>query len=339
LLPAGFGSVCVKLVLVVTATLTLKEHLASVPGARVAVASHREDDLEAFVSPGESVSVDADLAEPGEFVAKAVSPCGVSGFTHFLDGAEKRRLAGYARMLPMYLVHTSAALVERKDRQMLSMSDDFYSSSFDLVVPEGAGVAQFPGLGYLRVSAPDEGDEITYRQRMRREISIKREMQEIDVASKFRDGCLLVDGGIGNMLDRAALGVQVVGVVKSHQHRYFSAPERVRTILELKPGERTTVFRRERDPLQGREAYSFYLRMFESPTASPLFGLIRVEVPAAEEDLRRVEEICGWLLEERAPLSLPDARYDKMIYPIRLVEQHLKARQPSEAAIRAIVGI
>jgi hypothetical protein len=108
--------------------------------------------------------------------------------------------------------------------------------------------------------------------------------------------------------------------------------------LDLKPGQRTPVFLRERNQQQGKEANSFYLRLFDCSGQSPLFGLIRVEMPSSSTLLARVDEICGWLLAERDPLSLPDSRYDRMLYPIRLVEQHLKARQPSDAAIRAILG-
>ena len=320
------------------AASTLRQHLASVPGARVFVGMQREDELDAFLPESEPVCKDADLIEPGPFVAKPIPASAESGFSHFLDGAEKRRLAGYVGMLPIYLAHTSAALVERRDQQMLVLDDMCYTSAFDFIVPDGSNIGAFPNVGHCPVSVPAENTDISYRQRVRREISIKRELHEIDVATKYSGRCLLIDGGIGNILDRLPQGVDVVGVVKSHQHRYFASPERVQTILGLKCGERTSVFRRDRDSLQGREAYSFYMRLFESATEGPLFGLIRVEIPASEEKLARVDEFAGWLMVEKAPLSLPDSRYDKMIYPIRVVEQHLKARQPSEAAIRGLIG-
>src|SRR6476659_788801 len=102
------------------ATLTLREHLANVPGARIVASMHSQDDLEAFVAPAEAVVADAELAEAGPFEAKPMRPT-PSRLTHFLDGAEKRRLAGYIRMLPMYLVHTSAAVVERREREMIDL--------------------------------------------------------------------------------------------------------------------------------------------------------------------------------------------------------------------------
>jgi hypothetical protein len=190
----------------------------------------------------------------------------------------------------------------------------------------------------LRVGTGTDDTEVTVRQRIANAISARREDRETEIARKFRDGWLLIDGGIGKALERIPEGVQMVGVVKSHQRQYFASKERIRTILDLKPGERTPVFLRERNMQQGKEANSFYLRLFDSEGQGPLFGLIRVELPTAASFLDRVDEICSWLLAERDPLSLPDARYDRMLYPIRLVEKHLKARQPSDSAIRGITG-
>lgn len=106
----------------------------------------------------------------------------------------------------------------------------------------------------------------------------------------------------------------------------------------MRVGQRSSVFLRPADSLQGESVYSFYLRLHAGENTAPLFGIVRIELPATADYVQAAEEIAGWLLHERAPLSLPDARYDKLLYPIRLVEQHLKARQPSTAAILGLVG-
>ena len=51
--------------------------------------------------------------------------------------------------------------------------------------------------------------------------------------------------------------------------------------------------------------------------------------------LRSRDEISRWLLAERAPLSLPDSRWDKMIYPIRDCEQYMKSLAPSHTSLDA----
>lgn len=300
----------------------------------------REEDLGQFVVSAENnVAIDAEIVEGSAFKAILVETTEESAFTHFLDGTQRAWLVAYVGLAPAYLAHTSAGLLERVDREIVPPEEEFYSGNLDLVVPDYAALPPVAGIGFLPVGAGLEETEISLRQRIANAISARREERETEVARRFRDGWLLIDGGIGKVLERVPEGVQVVGVVKSHQRQYFASRERVRIILDLKPGERTPVFLRERNQMQGREAYSFYLKLRDSDDQGPLFGLIRVEMPISQSFVERADEIAGWLLAERAPLSLPDARYDRMIYPIRLVEKHLKARQPSEPAIRAILGI
>ncbi|MEA2553874.1 MAG: hypothetical protein QOJ65_2050 [Fimbriimonadaceae bacterium] len=320
--------------------LTLRDHLAGVPDARVVAPGRRDEELGQFgISPEESVAYDAELVEDRPFTAIPVSSNGDSGFTHFLDGAQKSKIVGYAGFAPLMLAHTSAGIFERRDREIVPPDTSFYSGELELVVPESGGVPPLPGLGYITVGIGLQDTEIVAKDRMMNAISARRDERETEIARGYKDGRLLIDGGIGKVLERVTRDVWLVGVVKSHQRQYFASRDRRRVVQDLKPGERTPAFLRERNQKQGKEAYSFYLRLFDSDGQSPLFGLIRVEIPASQEMLGQVDEISGWMMAERSPLSLPDARYDRMIYPIRLVEQHLKARQPSDASLRAILGI
>ncbi len=317
---------------------TLREHLAGMPDVRVVAPAQRDEDLGQFTSDSDP-ALDAEMVEDKPFSAIPVPTTGASEFTHFLDGAQRSWLVGFAGMAPMYLAHTSAGLLERLERNVMPPIPQFYSGDLELVVPESANIAAPPDMALVSVGIGLTDTELTMRQRMANAISARREARETQVARIFRDGWLLIDGGIGKVLEQTPHGVQMVGVVKSHQRQYFASQARIRVILDLKPGERTPLFLRERNQLQGKEAYSFYLRLFDSDGKSPLYGLIRIELPADSHMMEQVDEICGWLLAERDPLSLPDARFDRMLYPIRLVEKHLKARQPSDSAIRAILGI
>jgi hypothetical protein len=59
---------------------------------------------------------------------------------------------------------------------------------------------------------------------------------------------------------------------------------------------------------------------------SPLFGLVRVDVSPQTADLTaRADLVSRWLLAERAPVALPDQRWDVMVYGIRECEQYLTA--------------
>jgi hypothetical protein len=61
-------------------------------------------------------------------------------------------------------------------------------------------------------------------------------------------------------------------------------------------------------------------------------GLVRIEVARTQElegsataMTRRADEVSRWILAERAPLALPDARWDRMVYGIRDCEEYLRA--------------
>jgi hypothetical protein len=53
--------------------------------------------------------------------------------------------------------------------------------------------------------------------------------------------------------------------------------------------------------------------------------LIRVEVAPANQSSEWADTISRWILAERAPISAPDQRWDRLLYGIHRVEQYLKA--------------
>ena len=113
-------------------------------------------------------------------------------------------------------------------------------------------------------------------------------------------------------------------MIKSHRTRFFDGAES-RTILDLKVGERTSVFEpRTRNLTPVR---SFYLRLRPHDQRDIFWGLVRVEM-ARSHAFAFADVVSGWLLAETAPISLPDARWDRLIYPIRDCEQFLRARAP-----------
>ena len=61
-----------------------------------------------------------------------------------------------------------------------------------------------------------------------------------------------------------------------------------------------------------------------------MFGLVRVEIAepplASTSEIRdRADEVSRSILAEVVPLSLPDSRWDKMVYGIRDCEEFLRA--------------
>lgn len=169
-------------------------------------------------------------------------------------------------------------------------------------------------------------------------IEKRRVAHENELALTFQDGVLMIDGGIGEVLQSLA-DCTIVGLVKSHQRQYFRSVQRRNMVLNMRAGQRSSVFLRRASHKQGDKAYSFYLKLRDGANEPPMFGLARIELPAQPRYLDMADEIAGWVLVERTPLSLPDPRFHVLPYPIHLVEEHLKARQPSAAAIRGMIGI
>ncbi|MHB1299191.1 MAG: hypothetical protein ACYC0B_11735, partial [Gemmatimonadaceae bacterium] len=136
---------------------------------------------------------------------------------------------------------------------------------------------------------------------------------------------LLVDGGISGA-GAAARHPMAIGVVKSHRTLY-AASDALGTVLGLREGERTTAV--EISSPRRVPVATWYLRLrgFLGGERAPLFGLVRVEVArdSSVDITERADLVSRWLLAERAPVALPDMRWDVMVYGIRECEQYLTA--------------
>jgi hypothetical protein len=134
-------------------------------------------------------------------------------------------------------------------------------------------------------------------------------------------GPLLVDGGISGSVD-GSRSDRVVGVVKSHRTLYADAAA-LPLVLGLREDERTTAVRLS-SPRRNPVA-SWYVRLRDAAARGPLAGLVRVEVAPTSDLTARADLVSRWLLAERAPVALPDARWDVMVYGVRECEQYLSA--------------
>jgi hypothetical protein len=132
---------------------------------------------------------------------------------------------------------------------------------------------------------------------------------------------LLVDGSISGS-DVVARHARVAGVVKSHRQLYASSAM-LDVLLSLASGERTPVVRIS--PRNRSSVHSWYLRLRDGVVHDALWGIVRVEVAESKDPTARADEVSRWVLAERAPLALPDARWDRMTYPIRECEEYLRA--------------
>jgi len=281
-----------------------------------------------------------DLAE---CVMRAVDVGGaVRGrFACFMDGMQRPRGPIYINSpVPIVYGYVAAAIrVRGLDRRMRTLAG-FHEIDEAIYFPRK--LAERHGLDITGVRFVDTGSDdviehpLALAQAAYDKISTVRGRLESALVSRCvseragGDDWLLVDGSLGSDYGE---GANIVGVTKSHGTQYLTWDEQ-RVVLGMRVGERSAAFvpivRGVRRP-----AYSWYLRMHASEGRDPYFGLVRVEVPRSARMLGMLDEISRWLLAERAPLSLPDSRWDKMIYPIRDCELYMKSLAPTHTNLDA----
>jgi hypothetical protein len=120
---------------------------------------------------------------------------------------------------------------------------------------------------------------------------------------------------------------RTLGVIKSHGTQFFTGAD-LELALTLPAGHRTSVFLPQSH--QHQRVYSWYLRMWPWQGNDLLYGLVRIEARAHADTLAVASGISAWLLRERAPVSTPDARFDRLLYPIHDVETYLRSRAPRD---------
>jgi len=296
-----------------------------------------------FVLPEHpDVEVEVEVVEGGPALrARPVGTAAPGPFDAFLDGIQRQRIAGFCGPVPIVCAYAAAVIRTRRAGAMATLAGaaGAYREERERVfVPfryvdtalfEAAGIGREQLCDTNPVDPPLPLFPPALWAAAANAINHWREDLERSLAVRWcragEAGWLVVDGGLGIAPEAVACG-RAIGIVKHHRTRFFDG-EDARVLLGLRAGERTSVFR----PLSGRrggDVYSWFLRT-RSPVGHDVFwGLVRIEAAASEETLSLVDTISRWLLAEAAPLSLPDARWDRMIYPIRDCEEYLRARAP-----------
>ncbi|MDW8107910.1 MAG: hypothetical protein RMK45_10605 [Armatimonadota bacterium] len=276
-------------------------------------------------------------------------------FTHFIDGIQHSHLLYYQQtsygLLPVAYGYVAAMALERRDRQ-LHPAEGLYQAEEALYLPlkafdarkfQEAGIKVYDSLEEREIEKTSFATMLVRAgatvARIRDQLERKLALQWIERQTPNSTDWLLVDGSIADLmsaLERRRL-VKVVGVSKSHRTSYLEVNWMIQ-VLNMPAGYRSSVFRTVRAGQS--EVYSWYLRLRWQPGASPTYGLVRVETPVltSPDDTREwADKISAWLLQETRPLSLPDPRYDRLLYPLRMCELHLRSRAPSEAVMRTAV--
>lgn len=263
------------------------------------------------------------------------------GFTAFLDGTQTSRVLGYCDGMPVVFGSVAAVIRVRRNRRHVTwprgplVERRLYAPLSYLPTGVCDAIAA-DGVDVVDTTQPDANGErpgahpFMLLERAVHFVQADRERVERTLAEEWcraDDGPLFVDGGIQGS-DAVAASPCVVGVVKSHRTMYVDG-DALRAVLALRAGHRSSVFRiaaPRRAPVA-----SWYLRLRDPAGRDPMWGLVRVEAAdraaheSPEELGTRADRLSRWILAETAPIALPDARWDKMVYGIRDCEQFLKS--------------
>lgn len=277
----------------------------------------------------------ATSVEGAAMLARPVPGEPVVGIVAFLDGIQRSRVLAHHAGVPVVHGAVAAAIRLREGRRPTAWAEPLRSHALYLPEPlmdAGLVAALRESCAVVNSLADHDGAAPLPRHpsdlAARALTAVQRERERSEQAlaldwTSERAEPLLMDGGIAGR-EEVARSPHVVGAVKSHRTLYVVG-DAMDVILTLREGERTTAIALS-SPRRTPVA-TWYLRLRDPGARGPFFGLLRVEVAleSAETIRARADLVSRWLLAERAPVALPDARWDVMVYGIRECEQYLTA--------------
>ena len=283
--------------------------------------SEAEDLTGADLVEGSNLEVHALRADP-------LAPAGVT----FVDGIQRWAVVGYDGVIPLITAYVAAAarrrtggrlhtVAEHSRRVVITALDRLSSAVRDAL--EGSG-EELVGLKDDVSGQPGKALTAAGLQVERLRDAAERAVAEPVAERLPPDEWLVLDGVLSNSAVLAS-HPRALGLIKSHGAQYFTGDDLKRALM-LPQGHRTSVFQPHRHGSQA--VYSWYVRLWPWEGKDLLYGLLRVEARAHPESIARADAVGAWLVNERKPLSTPDARFDRLLYPIHDVETYLRSRAP-----------
>jgi len=298
--------------------------------------------IEVVASGDPPILRSAQLVEAGSIRAIRVSNLSrevASGFGAFLDGTQSVRVVAHHFGLPIVFGTVSVAIRVRVNRRLTTWGHQpprverkiyaplrYIPQLMDVAAKNSAN----DGWPIVDTSTADINGEYPSQhpsallERATRAVDRDRESLEDQFAEAWcarSEAPLFVDGGI-NRSARVSASSCAIGVIKSHRTLYVEG-DALRTVIGLKRGERSSIFRVS--PRSRNSVLSWYLRLRDAQGHDPLWGLVRLESAECDRPSERADEVSRWVMAEASPLALPDGRWDKMSYGIRDCEEFLRA--------------
>lgn len=244
----------------------------------------------------------------------------------FLDGIQRFEPVASAGISPLVVADIAAAVRVRERRTFRTAAlrkERVVIGRPEALAAAGEALDGWPTLALASDDPPHPiGDLFLARAAVER----RRGELEREAGRAFRATSaewLVVDGSIAEGAEWAS-HPRTVGVIKSHASLPFGGEE-LGSYLRLPAGHRSPVFRprsRSWTPVD-----SWALRLWPWEGKDLLYGLIRIEVAPGDAVSERADQLSRWLLAERAPVSTPDARWDRLLYGIHDVERFLRSER------------
>jgi len=242
----------------------------------------------------------------------------------FLDGVQRSELVAYAGAAPLVVAEVAAAVRERRNRRLATILEA--RRTLLLGRPEAIVAAGELPRGLDTVALPTDEPPHPVRDLVNaaRALDRARGALEITLGDRYRarsDGWLLIDGALSDSPVWAA-DRRMIAVSKSHATLPFDGPDLER-FLRLPVAHRTSIYAPETRSLAPVRQWA--LRLWPWQGKDVFHGLVRVEVAPENATPDLADTLSRRLLAERAPISTPDHRWDRLVYGIHSVERYLRA--------------
>jgi hypothetical protein len=243
----------------------------------------------------------------------------------FLDGIQRSEVVAYAGSSPIVVAQIAAAVRERRGRRLHTVMED--RQTVALARPSALAQAGVVLQGFVPIALPEEDGAHPVRDLVlaARALDRARGALELALGDRYRtrsDSWLVVDGALSES-PRWSADPHMVAISKSHSILPFEG-EALERYLRLPPAHRSSVYQPKTRSLAPVCAWG--LRLWPWEGRDLLHGLVRVEVAPINGSSQAADTISAWLMAERAPLGLPDPRWDRLLYGIHSVEQYLRSR-------------
>ncbi len=274
---------------------------------------------------GSATPVEHHILHAIDVGAQRPAPAG----TAFMDGIQRYSVVGRFGVTPVVRGYVAAAVMSRQRDALaveLHYSEEMVVAPLDRMSDRQCDLLRQTGMPLYDSGETDRDHPILDVHLAAIVVQRRREETEARAAREFlqrsRAGWLVVDGSISGLAGESH-AARVLGLIKSHDTQFLQGND-LTTALTLPMGCRSSVFSRG-SRVRG-DVHTWYLRLWPWEDHDLLHGLIRLERSPVDRPGPEATEISGWMLSERAPLSTPDGRWDRLIYPIRQVEAYLETQ-------------